>query len=106
MIGLVTLALATVKPSVLCIEEPENGVTPNATRVFYETLRSLANAENISDRCQVLLSSHSPFVIVSAWNGEERNFIYQCHPSEGIAKVMKFSEVVQDGGVLRPLVEN
>jgi len=70
MIGLVTLALTTVKPSVLCIEEPENGLTPKATRVFYETIRSLANAENASEHCQVLLSSHSPFVIVNAWNGE------------------------------------
>ncbi|HEV2198902.1 MAG TPA: AAA family ATPase [Bryobacteraceae bacterium] len=101
MIGLVTLALTAVKPSVLCVEEPENGLTPKATRIFYRTIHALAQAEPASERTQVLLSSHSPFVIVDAWNGNERDFIYQCHPSEGMAKVAKFSEVVKEGGVLR-----
>lgn len=101
MIGLVTLALTAVKPSVLCVEEPENGLTPKATRVFYRTIHTLAQAEPASERTQALLSSHSPFVIVDAWNGNERDFIYQCHPSEGMAKVSKFSDVVKEGGVLR-----
>jgi predicted ATPase len=101
MIGLVTLALTAVKPSVLCVEEPENGLTPKATRVFYRTIHTLAQAEPASERSQVLLSSHSPFVIVDAWNGDERDFIYQCNPTEGMAKISKFSDVVQDAGVLR-----
>jgi predicted ATPase len=101
MIGLVTLALTAVKPSVLCVEEPENGLTPKATRVFYRTIHTLAQAEPASERSQVLLSSHSPFVIVDAWNGSERDFIYQCSPSEGMAKISKFSDVVEGGGVLR-----
>lgn len=101
MIGLVTMALTTVRPSVVCIEEPENGLTPKATRVFYRTIRDLAGAPVAAERCQVLLSSHSPFVIIDAWNGDERNFIYQCHPSEGAAKLAKFSDVVQEGGKLR-----
>ena len=101
MIGLVTLALTAVKPGVLCAEEPENGLTPKATRVFYRTVHTLAKAEPASERSQVLLSSHSPFVIVDAWNGNKRDFIYQCHPSEGMAKLSKFSDVVQEGGVLR-----
>ena len=100
MIGLVTLALTPGRPATLCIEEPENGLTPKATRVFYRTIREIASPEG-GQPTQVLLSSHSPFVIVDAWNGEERNFIYQCHPSEGMAKVSKFSEVVTDGGMLR-----
>ena len=100
MIGLVTLALAPGRPSILCIEEPENGLTPNATRVFYRTIKEIVqpSAEN---RPQVLLSSHSPFVIVDAWNGEERDFIYQCHPANGLARIVKFSDAVSDAGVLR-----
>lgn len=100
MIGLVTLALAPGRPATLCIEEPENGLTPKATRVFYRTVREIV-APSEGPRTQVLLSSHSPFVIVDAWNGEERDFIYQCHPSEGMAKIAKFSDVVQQGGMLR-----
>ncbi len=100
MIGLVTLALTPGRPAVICIEEPENGLTPKATRVFYRTIRELVDTEE-AQRSQVLLSSHSPFVIVDAWNGEERDFIYQCYPSEGIAKLAKFSEVVREAGSLR-----
>jgi hypothetical protein len=99
MIGLVVLALAPGRPSILCIEEPENGLTPKATRVFYKTIRELAFAEE--DAAQILISSHSPFVIVDVWNGDDRNFIYQCHPAEGSAKVEKFSEIVKQVGTLR-----
>jgi predicted ATPase len=100
MIGLVTLALTPGRPAILCIEEPENGLTPNATRVFYRTIRELTRLR-ATPSTQVLLSSHSPFVIVDAWNGDDRDFIYQCHPSEGMAKITKFTEAVQGGGMLR-----
>jgi len=99
MIGLAALALAPGHPGVLCIEEPENGLTPKATRVFYEIVCQLARADDPGG--QVLLSSHSPFVIVNAWNGTERDFIYQCHPSGGMAKISRFADVVHEGGVLR-----
>ena len=98
MIGLVTLALAPGRAGVLCIEEPENGLTPKATRVFYKTIRELQNAP---DSAQVLMSSHSPFVITEGWNGGDRDFIYQCSPSQGIAKILKFSDALQGTGSLR-----
>ena len=99
MIGLMTLAVGPGRPGVLCIEEPENGLTPNATRVFYRTVRKLADVDGV-DRSQVLLSSHSPFVIVDAWNGNERDFIYQCNPVEGRAVLNRFSEVTTGAGAL------
>ena len=43
-----------------------DGFPPKATRVFYRTVLRLAKAEPASERSQVLLSSHSPFVIVDA----------------------------------------
>ena len=56
MIGLVTLALVPGRSGILCIEEPENGLTPKAAKVFYETIRQLPTAPHPS---QVLMSSHS-----------------------------------------------
>jgi predicted ATPase len=100
MIGLVTLALAPGRPATLCIEEPENGLTPKATRVFYDTIRQIV-APASGQPTQVLLSSHSPFVIVDAWNGEERDFIYQCHPSGGTAEISRFRDIAASGGTLR-----
>ena len=98
VIGLVTLALAPGRAGVLCIEEPENGLTPKATGVFYRTIRQLPNAPEAS---QVLMSSHSPFVITEAWNGGDRDFIYQCNPVDGIAKIARFSDALQGTGSLR-----
>ena len=100
MIGLVTLARTPGRPAILCIEEPENGLTPKATRVFYRTVREIAAPSGLP-QTQVLLSSHSPFMIVDAWNGEERDFIYQCSPSGGMARVTSFDDAVRDGGMLR-----
>ena len=98
IIGLVTLALAPGRGGVICIEEPENGLTPKAGRVFYETIRQLAKTPDAS---QVLISSHSPFVITEAWNGGDRNFIYQCSPIRGSANVKKFADALQGTGSLR-----
>ena len=98
MIGLITLAFAPGRSGILCIEEPENGLTPKATRVFYETIRQLPNAD---DHAQVLISSHSPFVITEVWNGGDRDFIYQCSPVEGTAKLVKFNEALEGTGALR-----
>ena len=98
LIGLVTLALAPGRAGVLCIEEPENGLTPKATRVFYQTICQLQNAPEAS---QVLMSSHSPFVITEAWNGGARDFIYQCKPVDGIATISTFSDALQGTGSLR-----
>lgn len=97
MIGLVTLAMAPGRPEIICIEEPENGLTPKALRVIYKSIRNLAFEGNT----QVLMSSHSPFVIVDAWNGDDRDYIYQCHPAQGSAKVERFSEIVKKVGTLR-----
>ena len=98
MIGLVTLALAPSRAGILCIEEPENGLTPKATRVFYETICQLPNTPDAS---QVLMSSHSPFVITEVWNSGDRDFIYQCSPTHGIAKIVKFTDALQGTGSLQ-----
>jgi predicted ATPase len=101
MIGLITLALTPGRPRILCVEEPENGLTPKATRVVYRTFLELTNSTE-ENRSQILMSSHSPVVIVDAWNGAERDFIYQCRPTQGVAEVRPFADAVPNGGgVLR-----
>ena len=39
--------------------------------------------------------------LTEAWNGGDRNFIYQCSPTQGIAKIVKFSDALQGTGSLR-----
>jgi len=93
-IGLIVLVCSPNRPSVLMIEEPENGLTPQAVKLFYQAVRSLAFNADTANRSQVLISSHSPFVICEAWNGEDRDFIYQAKVEEGRSVIRKFSDVI------------
>jgi predicted ATPase len=98
-IGLITLVATENRPPVMMIEEPENGLTPQAIKAFYKAVRSLAFSETPEERSQVLISSHSPFVICEAWNGEDRNFIHQVKVENGQARVRRFQEVIEGHGI-------
>lgn len=100
LIGLTVLLTNPAKQPVICIEEPESGLTPNSTRLVYQAVRSVAYPDDGSQGSQVLVSSHSPHVICEAWNGEDRDFIYQVKPEQGRALVRPFSEVVKGLGLL------
>lgn len=96
LLGLLVLVSTPNRPPILMIEEPENGLTPQATRAFYKAVHELAFHKDPNRRSQVILSSHSPFVICEAWNGDDRDFIYQVKPEAGKARIRKFSEVIED----------
>lgn len=98
-IGLITLLLTPNRPTVLMIEEPENGLTPKALKVFYETLKELAFHENSTEASQIIISSHSPFVICESWNGEDREFIHQVSIENGNSKITPFSAIVEKTGL-------
>lgn len=97
-IGLITLVSSPTRPPVIMIEEPENGLTPQAISLFYQAVRELAFAPQ-GERSQVLISSHSPFVICEAWNGEDRDFIYQVKVTNGKSQIRKFSDVIAAQGI-------
>ncbi len=98
VLGLTTLLLSPSRPPVMCIEEPENGLTPKATAALYETIKEVSGG-SIGGSSQVLISSHSPFVICEAWNGEEREFIYQVEPNGGTARVQKIGDILAREGI-------
>lgn len=99
-VGLMVLTYSPNRPPVMMIEEPENGLTPTALREFYKAIRELAFREDETQRSQVLISSHSPFVICEAWNGEDREFIHQVKVVNGQAVVRKFSDVITEEGAV------
>ena len=98
-IGLIALVASPNRPPVLFIEEPENGLTPRSTLAFYRTVRALAYGGREGEQSQVFISSHSPFVICCAWNGDDRSFIHQVHVRDGRAEILPFPKWVQDTGV-------
>jgi predicted ATPase len=98
-IGLIVLVMSPDRPSVLMLEEPENGLTPQAVKSFYGAVRDLALTDSFGSRSQVLISSHSPFVICEAWNGEDRDFVHQVKVVNGRSQIRKFSDVIADQGI-------
>jgi AAA domain, putative AbiEii toxin, Type IV TA system len=95
-VGLMVLIYSPNRPSVMLIEEPENGLTPTALKTFYKAARQLAFPENPALASQILISSHSPFIICEAWNGEDREFIHQFKSEKGQAVVRPFSAAVKE----------
>jgi predicted ATPase len=99
-LGLMVLAYSSNRPPVMLIEEPENGLTPTALKRFYQAVRDLAFAKGPARSSQILISSHSPFVICEAWNGEDRDFIHQVKIENGHAVVRKFSDAVKQQQIM------
>jgi predicted ATPase len=95
-VGLMVLTYSSNRPPVMLIEEPENGLTPTALKQFYKAVRELAFSGDLKKRSQILISSHSPFMICEAWNGEDREFIHQVKIENGQAVVRKFSDAVKE----------
>lgn len=98
-IGLVVLVSSPNRPALMMIEEPENGLTPQAISAFYKGLKALTENPDPAKRSQVIISSHSPFVICEAWNGEDRDFIHQVKINQGRSQIRKFSDVIQQQGI-------
>lgn len=98
-IGLAVLICSQSRPPIMMIEEPENGLTPQAIQAFYRSLKALSTHNDISKRSQILISSHSPFIICEAWNGEDREFIHQVKAVNGKSVVRKFSEGIKEHGI-------
>jgi hypothetical protein len=98
-LGLMVLTYSPNRPPVMLIEEPENGLTPAALKRFYQAVRALALREDPNQRSQILISSHSPFVMCEAWNGEDRDFIHQLKIENGQCVTRKLSDAVTSQGV-------
>jgi predicted ATPase len=96
VMGLTVLLANPTRLPIMCIEEPENGLTPNSTRAVYESMREVAYPPSGTPASQLLISSHSPHVIVEAWNGVDRDFIYQVRPNHGQSQLRPFTDVVAE----------
>ncbi len=63
-LALLALAYAPKPPSLVCFEEPENGVHPGRLPFIVDTLRAItARRSEGARRSQVLVNSHSPYLV-------------------------------------------
>lgn len=99
LLGLITLLHAPSHPDIACLEEPETGLTPDAVRLFLSLLCKSASGELESNRSQFFFSTHSPFVLVDAWNQLEQNrhFIKRLHVEDGHTVVEDLQSIIDRG---------
>jgi hypothetical protein len=99
LLGLITLLKWPTRPAIACIEEPETGLTPDAVRLFFRLLCNAASTEDGPNRTQFLFSSHSPFVLVDAWNllSENRSFIKRLHVAAGRTVAEDIESIIARG---------
>lgn len=62
-LGLLCIIYSPKRPSILCIEEPETGLHPGRLRWLFDRMLSLAYPENEAPPVQLLLSTHSPYLV-------------------------------------------
>jgi len=99
LLGLVTLLKWPTRPAIACIEEPETGLTPDAVRLFFKLLCDTASITDTMKRTQFLFSSHSPFVLVDAWNllSDDRSFIKRLSVDNGRTHVDDIQSIIERG---------
>lgn len=62
-LGLLCVIHGPQRPAVLCIEEPETGLHPGRLRWLSERLIALAYAQDAERPCQIIISTHSPYLV-------------------------------------------
>ena len=62
-LGLLCIGAAQPRPEVICIEEPEAGLHPRRLRWLFERFVELAYPKEGPDGPQVVLSTHSPYLV-------------------------------------------
>jgi predicted ATPase len=62
-LALLALAYAPQPPGLVCFEEPENGVHPGKLPFVVDTLRGISERNSGTKPSQVLVNSHSPYLV-------------------------------------------
>lgn len=62
-LGLLAILLSESQPELICIEEPETGLHPRRLRWLFEQVLSVAYPVDGSAARQVVLTTHSPFLV-------------------------------------------
>lgn len=83
LLGLLSITGDDDTPSVICFEEPENGIHPRRIRILSDYLR------NISDETQVIVTTHSPIFP----DGVDNNNLFVCKKISGFTSIKRFDEM-------------
>ena len=78
-------------PSVLMLEEPENGMHPQVVREVIQILRELTQRKP-PNRCQVIFTTHSPYVLDEFFDHPEQVFCMDRRGPQAGATIVQLSQ--------------
>jgi len=91
LLAVASLLYVDHPPNLLTFEEPENGVHPQLLREVVQILRELTERHS-PDRCQVFLTTHSPYVLDEFLDHPEEVYCME-RPNPGVGtKIVRLSE--------------
>jgi len=91
LLAVTALAYAERLPPVVMFEEPENGVHPQLIREVVQLLRELT-LRKPPNRCQVFLTTHSPYVLDELYDHPEEVYCVDRSGPQATATVMRLSD--------------
>lgn len=93
-VGLMALLTSADRNPIVCLEEPENGLTPRVLRALHAIMERAADGSLTGTPLQLLISSHSPYTVCEAWEGGAPEFLYQMRSDAGFTVIHPFSDIV------------
>jgi len=92
VLGLLSISGGEDSPSVICFEEPENGIHPRRIGMIAEYLKNTAESKS-----QIIVTTHSPILpdLIDNYS------LYVCRKKEGNTRIEKFMEIglFRKGGI-------
>ena len=99
-LGLLCVLHAPRQPAILCIEEPETGLHPRLLRWLFDHFMELAYPPEGTPPVQVLISTHSPYLV--DFFGNMQDCIQIFGQSEGRTQISALSTLQREKLHLSP----
>ncbi len=84
LLGLLSITGDNDNPSLICFEEPENGIHPRKIKLIAEYLKNIANQNS-----QIIVTTHSP-IFPDEINNEN---LFVCKKNNGISSITPYHEI-------------
>jgi len=100
LVGHITILCSPVRPGVICLEEPESGLTPKAIKALMRAVESAAAGAPAGERhrwpSQIVIATHSPYLLSWAWEHIGHKSVSEVQFGAGRSEVVPFSDAHPD----------
>lgn len=105
LIGHIALLCSPSRPALMGLEEPESGLTTKSLRGLMRTISAAGETRPGRWPSQVVIATHSPYIVSWAWENLGEKAVYETACSGGRASIQTFLDAhpeIEPGGALGP----